>query len=102
MEANTFAPELLMPTCHVRERCEKSTPSLEPVKSIADEFWVSLTAARIRMLHLTKQECVLVASKARRVSWWIPKCDRFGVWLRKGTELSPPPIAGVACFRWFC
>jgi Zn-dependent peptidase ImmA (M78 family) len=93
VEANTFAAELLMPTCHVRERCEKSAPTLELVKSIADEFQVSLTAAGIRMLHLTKQECILVASRARRVSWWIPKCDRFGVWLRKGMELSPQSLA---------
>ena len=81
-EANTFAAELLMPTCHVRERCEKSSPSLELAKAIADEFQVSLTAAGIRVVHLTKQECILVASKDRKVSWWIPKGDRFGVWLR--------------------
>lgn len=92
-EANTFAAELLMPTCHVRERCEKSSPSLELVKSIADEFQVSLTAAGIRMIHLTRQECILVASKDRCVSWWVPKGDRFGVWLRKGMNLSQQSLA---------
>lgn len=92
-EANTFAAELLMPTCHVRERCEKSTPSLELVKAIAEEFQVSLTAAGIRLVHMTKQECILVASKDRKVSWWIPKGDRFGVWLQRGQVLSRESLA---------
>jgi hypothetical protein len=61
---------------------------LQLIKAIADEFRVSLTAAGIRAVHLTKQECILVASKDRRVSWWIPKSDRYGVWLRKGHLLS--------------
>jgi hypothetical protein len=92
-EANTFAAELLMPTCHVRERCEKSIPSLELVKAVADEFQVSLTAAGIRVIHLTKQECILVASKDRKVSWWVPKGDCFGVWLRQGQILSQDSLA---------
>jgi len=92
-EANTFAAELLMPTCHVRERCEKSSPSLEMIKSIADEFQVSLTAAGIRVVHLTKQECILVASKSRKVTWWIPKSDRCGVWLHQGQSLSQKSLA---------
>jgi hypothetical protein len=92
-EANTFAAELLMPTHLVRNQCENASPSLELVKSIADEFQVSLTAAGIRMVHLTKHECILVASKNREVSWWIPKGDRFGVWLRKGQSLSQQTLA---------
>lgn len=92
-EANTFAAELLMPACHVRARCEKARPSLELMKSIADEFQVSLTAAGIRMIHLTKQECILVASRDRKVSWWIPKSDRFGVWLRPGQPLTQESLA---------
>jgi hypothetical protein len=82
-----------MPTCHVRERCEKSIPSLELVKAVADEFQVSLTAAGIRVIHLTKQECILVASKDRKVSWWVPKGDCFGVWLRQGQILSQDSLA---------
>jgi|SRR6202162_1588331 len=92
-EANTFAAELLMPGHLVRERCEKSTPSLELLKSIADEFRVSLTAAGIRLLHFTRQECILVASRDRIISWWIPKTDRFGVWLRRGDSLSEQSLA---------
>lgn len=92
-EANTFAAELLMPTFHVRERCEKSSPSLQLAKAIAEEFQVSLTAAGIRVVHLTKQECILVASKDRKVSWWISKADRFGVWLRQGQSLSQDSLA---------
>ena len=92
-EANTFAAELLMPAYLVREQCEKSTPSFELVKSIADEFRVSLTAAGIRLLHFTRQECILVATKERMISWWIPKTDRFGVWLRRGEPLSEESLA---------
>ena len=95
-EANTFAAELLMPTCHLRERCEKLSPSIELVKEIADEFSVSLTAAGIRLVHLTKQECILVASHGRKIAWWIPKGDRFGVWLRKGQQLREQSVAWSA------
>ena len=92
-EANTFAAELLMPTYLLRERCEKEMPSLALVKSIADDFCVSLTAAGIRLLHFTKQECVLVASKGRKIAWWIPQTERFGVWLRKDQPLSEMSLA---------
>ncbi len=92
-EANTFAAELLMPTYLLRERCEKEMPSLELVKSVADECCVSLTAAGIRLLHFTRQECILVASKDRKIIWWVPKTERFGVWLRKNQPLSEMSLA---------
>lgn len=93
VEANTFAAELLMPTSMVRPRCEKPVPTLQLSKAIADEFNVSLTAASIRVLNLTRHECLLVASQDRQIKWWIPKTDRFGVWLRKGQALHRESLA---------
>lgn len=99
VEANTFAAELLMPTAMMRPRCEKPAPTLQLSKDIAGEFDVSLTAASIRLLHLTRHECVLVASKNRQISWWIPKTDRFGVWLRKGQTILPESLAWHAAIE---
>lgn len=92
-EANTFAAELLMPTFLLRDRCGKAFPSLSLVKSIADEFHVSLTSAAIRMTHLTNQESVLVLSASRCVDWWITKSRRFGVWMQVGQRLSEESLA---------
>lgn len=93
IEANTFASELLMPAIHVRDRCEKSCPSFALALEVAEEFKVSLTAAAIRIVQLTKQECILAASQDRRVSWWISKTDRFGAWLQRGQQLSQGTLA---------
>lgn len=92
-EANTFAAEFLMPTFMLRERCEKAFPSLSLVKGIAAEFKVSLTSAAIRMMHLTKQESVLVLSESKCVDWWIVKSQRVGVWLQAGQCLSEESLA---------
>ena len=93
IEANTFAAELLMPTRMVAPRCEKPLPTLELVKGIANEFDVSLTAAALRVLYLTKHECVLVASQGRQIKWWKPNSDRFGVFLEKGQPLNTESLA---------
>ena len=92
-EANTFAAEFLMPTHLLRDRCGKTAPSLALVKEISDEFKVSLTAAAIRILHLTKHESVLVLSQSKTVDWWIVKSERPGVWLERGQRLSDESLA---------
>lgn len=92
-EANTFAAEFLMPTHLLRERCERTSPSLALVKAVAEEFKVSLTSAAIRIMQLTKQESVLVLSQSKCVDWWIVKNCRSGVWLEKGQRLSDESLA---------
>ena len=95
-EANTFAAELLMPTYLVRSRCENTSPSLTIIKSIADEFRVSLTAAAIRFVRLNRHECVLVSSKKAQVRWCMKNTDRFGLWIEHGQAIHPQSLAGCA------
>lgn len=92
-EANTFASELLMPTHLVRPRCQRVSPSLQAIKSIAEDFDVSLTSAAIRFVRESEHECVLVASKNRQVHWWVRKRERYGVWLSAGQAIDQQSLA---------
>ena len=92
-EANTFASELLMPRFLAEPLLGKAEPTFELAKSASMEFDVSLTAAAIRMLHLTKHECVLIASKNKVIQWWVAQQDRYGVWFSAHQRLRPESIA---------
>jgi len=92
-EANTFASELLMPTSMIRPIIEANDPRLSTAKEIADTFFVSLTAATIRMILETRHECVLVVSNEGIVEWWISGSERFGVWLEAKQQLGSTSVA---------
>lgn len=95
-EANVFASELLMPSHLVRPRCEKAVPSMQLIKSIAEDFNVSLTAAGIRFIRESRHDCLLVASKKREIRWWVRKADRFGVWFRSRQPIDRQSLAWYA------
>lgn len=92
-EANIFASELLMPRFLAEPLLQKPEPTLALAKQAAAEFNVSLTAAAIRMLHLSRHEAILVCSKNKEVLWWVIAKDRFGVWFKSKQHLHPESIA---------
>ncbi len=92
-EANVFASELLMPRFLAEPLLQKPEPTLALAKQAAAEFNVSLTAAAIRMLHLSRHEAVLVCSKNKEILWWVIARDRFGVWFKSKQHLHPESIA---------
>jgi hypothetical protein len=92
-EANVFAAELLMPRFLAEPLLQKPEPTLALAKQAAAEFDVSLTAAAIRMLHLSRHEAVLVCSKNKEILWWVFAKDRFGVWFKSKQHLHPESIA---------
>lgn len=93
VEANLFAAELLMPRFLVEDKFLKPEPSLLLAKDAAQEFNVSLTAAAIRMLNLTRHEAILVASKNGAIQWTIIPNDRYGVWFRRNQPLHGESLA---------
>lgn len=70
LEANAFAGELLMPTLFMRTRCEEATPSLDLVRSLAQEFQTTLTASVVRFVEECREISVAVFSAERKVRWW--------------------------------
>lgn len=92
-EANVFASELLMPRFLAEPLLQKAEPTLALAKQAAAEFNVSLTAAAIRMLHLSRHEAILVCSKDKEILWWVIAKDRFGVWFKSKQHLHPESIA---------
>lgn len=71
-EADRFAAELLMPRPLFRREIRDRDPTFELVKELAAEdlFFVSATAAAIRLVELTAEPSALVCATGGQVSWW--------------------------------
>ncbi len=80
IEANTFASEMLIPTRIAGKSFGSAEPSLTAVKDLASTFGTSLTAAAVRFVQLSKEDCLVVFSKDGIVQWW-----------RRGREFSSIP-----------
>lgn len=95
IEANYFASALLMPEFLFRQRTRGNRPSIELVKSIAEDFDTSLTAAVLRYVELAKDYCAVVFSEDGKVRWWRASQDFDGVfWIDPGSPLSRYTVAG--------
>lgn len=91
-EANAFAAELLMPEVWLAPACDVTKVSWDPIRSIAAEFQVSLTAAALRFVELCPERVALVCSSDRRVRWsW--RGPTFGYWIEQGRALDPYSLA---------
>jgi hypothetical protein len=68
-EANVFASEFLMPEEWVAPLCAAPPTSLDAVRAIAKKFRVSVVAAAVRTVELTRGPCAVVYSEQRSVVW---------------------------------
>lgn len=91
-EANAFAAELLMPEDLYSPRCDVARVTWSPIKKLADEFQVSLTAAALRFLAFTYDRVAVVASKEGVVKWSRSTPD-FGRRLARGDKLDSWSLA---------
>lgn len=57
-----------------------ATPSLEVVKALSSTYNVSLTAAAVKFIQISKEDCMAIFSRDGIVRWW-----------RKGKEYSSIP-----------
>lgn len=95
IEANYFASALLMPETLFAPRIERTSPSIDFVKSLARYFDTSLTATAVRYVELVKDYCAVVISEEGKVRWWRASenlADHF--WIDPGTDLSRKTVAG--------
>jgi Zn-dependent peptidase ImmA (M78 family) len=91
-EANAFAAELLMPAELYEPRCDIAKVSWTPIKKLAEEFQVSLTAAALRLLMFTCERMAVICCKQGEVAWSQATRD-FGPRLKKGTKLDSYSLA---------
>lgn len=77
-EANDFAAELLMPHHLFAKDARNLTPSFASIGRLAaaDQYDVSITAAAVRYMDVTRSACALVSSRDGRVEW-VMKSDAF-------------------------
>lgn len=87
VEANAFAAELLMPTLLVRPRCEDVAPDLAIPRALAADFRTSLTAAAVRFVEECRENCAVIFSEGRRVTWWRAR-EGSRIWIGKGLEVD--------------
>jgi hypothetical protein len=69
-EANLFAAELLMPRYMISDGIKRGEPRLALIQTLAYEFNVSLSAAAMRYVELTRHACLVVFSDRSGVRWW--------------------------------
>ena len=86
-EANSFAAEFLMPKFWITDSFLKLEPSIAKLQVMADWFQVSLTAAALRYVELSKQKCMIVFSDGKHVKWW-RKNKSLPFWLTGNQEIN--------------
>lgn len=90
-EANAFAAELLMPEALFRPRCDVARPSWSPIRELAEEYAVSVTAAALRFVAFSDERLAVVAAKDGVVAW------------SSGTkDFGPRPRKGARVKEWTC
>jgi Zn-dependent peptidase ImmA (M78 family) len=95
LDANTFAAALLMPNALFGPRCRRCRPSLDLVRSLANEFDTSLTAAARRFTECTDEACAVVYSVGGRIRWFHPSKDfrEAGLFIPVGDKLDSYSLA---------
>lgn len=68
-EANAFSAELLMPQKFFLPLCINKIPEIAFIRSLAKDFRVSLSAAAVRYVDLTKEPCALFYCKNKTIVW---------------------------------
>jgi Zn-dependent peptidase ImmA (M78 family) len=87
-EANLFAAELLMPRYMIPGHVKIDEPQLGLIRSLAENFNVSISAAAMRYVELTKHTCLVVFSDSTGVRWWRAH-DKSWIYLTAKQDISP-------------
>lgn len=72
-EANEFACEFLLPEAEALEFLRRKEVSLEAAREMAERFGLSLTAAALRLVTLSRFDCcALVLCRGDEIAWAVP------------------------------
>jgi hypothetical protein len=92
LAANRFASELLMPTEAVGRTLRAQWATFEAAKEISNQFQTSLTAAAMKCMNVTDENCVLVVSDSGVIQWTRPS-DKFRHYIPRGAKVSTESFA---------
>jgi Zn-dependent peptidase ImmA (M78 family) len=70
--ANRFASELLMPLESINPILNDNWATIAAAKRVSNNFGVSLTAAAVRCIDLTDENCALIVSQESTIRWFKP------------------------------
>jgi hypothetical protein len=90
--ANRFAAELLLPRTEVAKMVRQKTATISVAKTLSAEFEASLTAATLKAVDVTEEECAVVWSEAGLIEWCHPN-DNFRPYIRVREKLSSDSLA---------
>jgi len=85
--ADIFATELLLPEQEVRRIVSEHAVTIQTAERIKSTFDVSLTAAALRCVELTEEECALVVTVNGVVKYYEPSAS----WSYRITTRRAPP-----------
>jgi hypothetical protein len=93
VDANRFASELLIPLAQAVPLIREGSATVAVAKKISGRFETSLTAAVVKCVDVTEEQCALVVSDDAIIQWW-----RLGSQFRhyikaRGTEVSIESLA---------
>lgn len=93
VDANRFAAELLIPSTQVASLLRQESATVVVAKKISANFQTSLTAAAVKCVDVTDEQCALVVSDAGIIQWWWPG-SQFRAYIKgKGTEVNIESLA---------
>jgi len=91
-QANFFASELILPKSLVEKRCDVKKVDFNPIKKIANDFRVSLTATAIKFVRLCPEQCAVVFSSGDKVQWSY-RSEDWWPFIQNGKKLDERTVA---------
>ena len=91
-EANAFAAELLMPEADVRSRLCETSLTLALAGTIGMDMGVSVVAAALRCVELTRDPSAIVLVEHGRIAW-IATAGGLRTGYRRGMRVDPEAMA---------
>jgi hypothetical protein len=93
IEANRFASELIMPADQIAPLISRETATITLAKQISKKYESSLTAAAVKCVDLTDEQCAFVVSDGAVIQWWRGN-SRFLHYIKgKGSPVSIESLA---------
>lgn len=97
-QANTFSSFLLMPLDDFRQQVGTQKMSKELMRHLSDRYGVSMTAAILKWLSMTKERAMIVVSKDGFIDWaWSSeRLLKSGVYYKARKDVIELPSASLA------
>jgi len=94
IEANAFASELLLPYKELASLIRKEKATIALAKDVAKRFGSSLTAACLKCVEVTDEECAFVYSVDQSIKWF-RRNENFWHYIRRGRLASESLAANL-------